>query len=139
MKSHMRKKLNSFQHLGNILTDSESPAIKFFRTDLTCAMCIYRSKIIIYHVKVHKFWKGNKILRNLHLTLTVCTAVKSKVKILQNFVAFSEYMNFTMQIFSRNSLKWIFKVWPWCCLFQYGLPVKILIRRCITCPPEWLE
>ena len=25
---------------------------------------------------------------------TVCTVVKSKVKILQNFVAFSEYMNF---------------------------------------------
>ena len=24
----------------------------------------------------------------------MCTAVKSKVKILQNFVAFSEYMNF---------------------------------------------
>ena len=28
------------------------------------------------------------------LLLTVCTAVKSKVEILQNFVAFSEYMNF---------------------------------------------
>ena len=27
-------------------------------------------------------------------TLTVCTVVKSKGKILQNFVAFSEYMNF---------------------------------------------
>ena len=26
--------------------------------------------------------------------------VKSKVKILQNFVAFSEYMNFTMQYFN---------------------------------------
>ena len=33
-KSHV-KKLNSFQHFGNILTDSESPAIKFFRTGLT--------------------------------------------------------------------------------------------------------
>ena len=28
------------------------------------------------------------------LLLTVCTVVKSKVKILQNFVAFSEYMNY---------------------------------------------
>ena len=28
------------------------------------------------------------------LLLTVCTVVKSKVEILQNFVAFSEYMNF---------------------------------------------
>ena len=29
------------------------------------------------------------------LDLTVCTVVKSKVEISQNFVAFSEYMNFT--------------------------------------------
>ena len=33
-------------------------------------------------------------MRNLHLILTVCTVVKSKVEISQNFVAFSEYMNF---------------------------------------------
>ena len=32
-KAHV-KKLNSFQHFGNISTDSESPAIKFFRTGL---------------------------------------------------------------------------------------------------------
>ena len=30
------------------------------------------------------------------LLLTVCTAVKSKVEISQNFVAFSKYMNFTV-------------------------------------------
>ena len=29
--------------------------------------------------------------------MTVCTVVKSKVEISQNFVAFSEYMNFTKQ------------------------------------------
>ena len=34
--------------------------------------------------KVHTFWEGRKILRNLHLT-TVYTVVKSKVKIWQNF------------------------------------------------------
>ena len=35
-------------------------------------------------------------MRNLHLTFDCMysTVVKSKVKILQNFVAFSEYMNF---------------------------------------------
>ena len=37
--------------------------------------------------------KATKLCEPLHLT--VCTVVKSKVKILQNFVAFSEYMNFT--------------------------------------------
>ena len=38
-------------------------------------------------------------MRNLPLTfllLTVCTVVKSKGKISQSFVAFSEYMNFTI-------------------------------------------
>ena len=36
------------------------------------------------------------MLRNLPLILlTVCTVVKSKGNILKNFVAFSEYMNFT--------------------------------------------
>ena len=34
-------------------------------------------------------------MRNLHLTFVLCSAIKSKVKILQNFAAFSEYMNFT--------------------------------------------
>ena len=29
------KKLNSFQHFGNILANSESPAFKFFRIGLT--------------------------------------------------------------------------------------------------------
>jgi len=46
---------------------------------------------IIYSEKATKFCK----IFTLHLTL--CTVVKSKVKISQNFVAFSEYMNFTKQ------------------------------------------
>ena len=49
--------------------------------------------------KVHIFWKGHKILRNLHLIFDLCRESKSKVKILQNFVAFSEYMNFTYNNF----------------------------------------
>ena len=42
-----------------------------------------------YNIKVHIFWEGHKILRNLHLTFVLCSVVKSKVKISQNFVAFS--------------------------------------------------
>ena len=38
--------------------------------------------------------KATKFCEIFTLLLTVCTVVKSKVKILQNFVAFSEYMNF---------------------------------------------
>ena len=37
--------------------------------------------------------KATKFCEIFPLLLTVCTVVKSKVKILQNFVAFSEYMN----------------------------------------------
>ena len=39
--------------------------------------------------------KATKFREIFTLLLTVCTVVKSKVKISQNFVAFSEYMNFT--------------------------------------------
>ena len=39
----------------------------------------------------------------------VCTVVKSKVKILQNFVAFLEYMNFTHLSFLKP-VSWIVKV-----------------------------
>ena len=43
---------------------------------------------------------GQKILGNLHFTFvcmpSACTVDKSKVEILQNFVAFSEYLNFTI-------------------------------------------
>ena len=39
--------------------------------------------------------KATKICKISTLDLTVCTVVKFKVEISQNFVAFSEYMNFT--------------------------------------------
>ena len=63
---------------------------------------------IIMNIKVHIFWEGHKILRNLPLTFdsTVHT-VKSKWKISQNFVAFSEYMNFTFEFQLCNDFqKW---------------------------------
>ena len=47
-------------------------------------------------VKVRIFWEGHKSLRNLHFTLSYIVPVKSKVKILQNFAAFSERMNFNI-------------------------------------------
>ena len=42
----------------------------------------------VYSEKTTKFWKISNLL------LSVCTVDKSKVKILKNFVAFSEYINF---------------------------------------------
>ena len=45
-------------------------------------------------------------MRNLHLTFDLCTVVKSKVKITQNFVAFSEYMNFIINEF-QTALLWL--------------------------------
>ena len=40
--------------------------------------------------------KAKKFGEIFTLLLTVCTVVKSKVKISQNFVSFSEYMNFNI-------------------------------------------
>ena len=46
--------------------------------------------------------KATKFCEIFNLLLTVCTVVKSKVKIFQNFVAFSEYMNFIFNIPLRS-------------------------------------
>ena len=66
--------------------------------------------------------KATKFCEIFTLLLTVCIVVKSKVKISQNFVAFSEYMNFTsndcrITLFSSQDF-------PSCTLFQ---PVVIRV------------
>ena len=43
--------------------------------------------------------KATKVFKIFTLPLTLCTEVRSKVKISQNFVAFSEYMNFKAALF----------------------------------------
>ena len=49
----------------------------------------------------------------------VCTVVKSKVNILQNFVAFSEYMNFMLDRWLDGSFFTFFS------LFQFHSALKI--------------
>ena len=51
-------------------------------------------KFISDYVKFIHSEKAKKFCEIFTLLLTVCTVVKSKVKISQNFVAFSEYINF---------------------------------------------
>ena len=62
-----------------------------------CNIILYM--IFILQIKVHIFWEG--YCEIFTFLLTVCTAVKSKEKNLQNFVAFSEYMNFKVASFDR--------------------------------------
>ena len=45
--------------------------------------------------KVHIFWEGHNLCEISTLLWSYVVLVKSKVEILQNFVSFSEYMNFT--------------------------------------------
>ena len=55
---------------------------------------VYKARLIVkftYSEKVAKFCEIFPLL------LTLCTVVKIKGKISQNFVAFSEYMNFNEQ------------------------------------------
>ena len=53
--------------------------------------CFFKPFVkFIYSEKATKFWKI------FTLILSYAVPVKSKVKILQNFVAFSEYMNFNV-------------------------------------------
>jgi hypothetical protein len=78
-----------FLQLKNIL----DPAMVFFPLGfqfvfIRRAFCVK----FIYSEKATKFCKMST------LDLTLCTAVKFKMEIFQNFVAFSEYMNFNLPV-----------------------------------------
>ena len=47
-----------------------------------------------YWTKVNIFWEGHKICEISTIDLSYLVSVKFTVEILQNFVAFSGYMNF---------------------------------------------
>ena len=59
---------------------------------LSCNAIIQGSGFLLKFIDSEKATKFGEIFT---LLLTVCTVVKSKVKISPNIVAFSEYMNFT--------------------------------------------
>ena len=64
-----------------------------------CTQSIPPSVILTcFHVKFIYSEKAKKFCEISTLLLTVCTVVKSKVEISQNFVAFSEYMNFNIYL-----------------------------------------
>ena len=57
---------------------------------------ILQNKVLLAKILIKFIYseKTTKFCEIFPLLLTVCTAVKTKGKISQNFVAFSEYMNF---------------------------------------------
>ena len=50
----------------------------------------------LYMIKLRFCEKGTKILQNHHLTFVLCSNGQIYCGVLQNFVAFSKYMNFTL-------------------------------------------
>ena len=71
---------------------------------------LYISLFIIcnFDVKFIYSERATKFCEIFTFLLNVCTVAKSKVKISQNFVAFSEYMNFTGYIGMYFQLKTCF-------------------------------
>ena len=65
-------------------------------------LCILEIRWKKLKIKFMNSEKATKVCEISTLILTVCTAVKSKVEISQNFVAFSEFMNFN-SIFPLSS------------------------------------
>ena len=63
---------------------------------LSLTYTIYQLKSV--HLKFIYSEKATKLCEIFTLLLTAVHTVKSKVKISQNFVAFSEYMNFKMDL-----------------------------------------
>ena len=65
----------------------------------------------VLKMKILKFIYSEKATKFFPLLFTVCTIVKSKGKILQNCVAFSEYMNFTYLYWISQVLLNIWDIW----------------------------
>ena len=82
------------------------------KTEILCGSFSWKSLKFIYSEKATKF---DEIFT---LLLTVCTVVKSKVKISQNFVALSEYMNFTYAIREIENVELLAKNTWWFGLFS---------------------
>ena len=65
-----------------------------------CLICIivilelFQARSELVNVKVHIFWEGHKILRNIPVTFDYSTYSQKLGEDFENFVAFSEYMNF---------------------------------------------
>ena len=51
----------------------------------------------LYMIKLRFCDKGTKILQNHHLTFVLCSNDQIYCGVLQNFVAFSKYMNFNIK------------------------------------------
>ena len=60
--------------------------------------------MLIHFLKYMYSEKATKFCEILTLLLTVCAVVKSKVMISQNFVAFSEYMNFNLNATTKTPI-----------------------------------
>ena len=88
-----------------------------------------KKKNWIVQSKVHKFWEGHKILRNLHLTF-VCMYCR-----LQKILAFSEYMNFLHNfyrtIFFQNII--LCTIVQWCNWVLRHEPLSSNLFEKITC------
>ena len=84
----------------------------------------------MYSDKATKFWEIFTLL------LSYVVPVKSKVKISQNFVAFSEYMNFNIQQLFYWPIKWQLCVCLWMiniyiwCTYWCKTWEKIITRSC---------
>ena len=67
-------------------------------------VCSIAKKVKIKNLKFIYFKKATKFCKIFTLLLTGTTLDKSKLKLSQNFVAFSEYMNFISQIHLRQEM-----------------------------------
>ena len=89
--------------------------------------------------KIHIFWEGHNILGNLHQLFVLCIASQI-MEISQNFLAFSEYMNFKITILVEKI--WTFlphwletmKLYAYILATSYGTTVRqkshVLLMPC---------
>ena len=92
------------KNIAPIISQNCNKKYDYNRTSINLKMASFHE---MQGFKVHISEKATKFCEIFTLLLPVCTVVKSKVKILQNFVASSEYMNFNSNIQDQVSKKGI--------------------------------
>ena len=95
-----QRHLNLRGHTYFCLSNSKRPE-KYLRNEYLCTDYYFLKMVspseILPPLKFIYSEKATKFCKIFPLLLTVCNLVKSKVKISQNFLVFSEYMNFNFK------------------------------------------
>ena len=99
---------------------------------------------VLFSHKVHIFWEGHNFLQSLKRRFVLCFNGQIYNGILQDFVAFSEYMNFSLHTTPEGTIL-LFRFFTFlcdisisCCLFKVSTVIALLFGILKRYPNLWI-